>query len=86
MPKKSRRAAAAYAMKSKSKKVSGRPSPVVQYPSDAEVPGIVSVNEAIHEESIDFSSYRYVVNDLRRMGLLIGVLIITMIVLTIILR
>jgi hypothetical protein len=86
MPKKSRRVAATYAMKSKTKKAPARPNIVIQYPSDAEIPEIASADKTVQEESFDYSSYRYVVSDLRRMGLLIGVLIVAMVVLTIFLR
>jgi len=87
MPKKSRRVAATYAMKSKAKRASGRPNVASQYTGDTEIPQIARVDKKVQEEkSIDYSSYRYVISDLRRMGLLIGVLVIAMIVLTIFLR
>ena len=87
MSKKSRRPAATYAMKSKVKKTPGRPNIPTQYPVDAGIAGTGYIDHtSLGQESVDYSGYKYVVSDLRRMGILIGGLAIVLIILTIFLR
>ncbi|MFC1979060.1 hypothetical protein ACFLVP_03635 [Chloroflexota bacterium] len=86
MAKQSRRTAASYAMKSRVKKTPSRPNIVGQYPVDSDVSdngyavGVIQAQEQVN------STYRYVVSDLRRMGILIGGVAVVLVILTIFLR
>ena len=87
MPKKSRRSAATYAMKSKVKKAPGRPNITTHYPVGAGMADAGYIdNTAKGQEKVDYSGYKYIVTDLRRMGILMGGLAIVLIILTIFLR
>ena len=84
MPKKSRRTAATYAMKSKVKKTSGRPNIPTHYPVDTRLADTEYADDIVRSQyKADNSGYKYVVSDLRRMGILIGGLAVVLIILTI---
>ena len=87
MPKKSRRVAATYAMKSKGKKAPVRPNIPTHYPVDAGLADTGYTEDIVRsQDKADYSGYKYVVSDLRRMGILIGGLVVVLIILTIFLR
>ena len=84
MPKKSHRTAATYAMKSKARKASGRPNIPTHYPTNAAVADTEYADDIVQsQDKVDYSGYRYVVSDLRRMGILIGGLAVILIIITI---
>jgi len=87
MPKKSRRVAAKYAMKSKAKKAHARPNIQTHYPVDAGLSDTEYTEDIVRsKDKADYSGYKYVVSDLRRMGIFIGGLAIILLILTIFLR
>jgi len=87
MAKKSRRIAASYAIKSKVKKASGRPNVPIHYPDDTTISNDGYANDAVKGLGEAYvSTYKYVVKDLYRMGILIGGLAVILVVLTIFLR
>ena len=87
MPKRSRQIAAKYAQKSRGKKINRRPNIPVANSVEQQAPDI-TVNEVpVHEEDLSsYPVYGYVIEDLRRMGITIGLLAVVLVIITVFLR
>ncbi|MBT3362942.1 MAG: hypothetical protein HN929_04585 [Chloroflexi bacterium] len=87
MPKKSRKVTGTYSLKSKKKAVPDRSNLVNLYSGQHEEDHVAHAAGAARDyDKVDESSYRYVGQDLRKMGMLIGVMVVILIVLTIVLN
>jgi hypothetical protein len=87
VPKRSRQVAAKYAQKSRGKKADRRPNIPAATSIDQQPPDISATDAPLHEEDLSsYPVYGYVIEDLRRMGITIGLLAVVLVVITIFLR
>jgi len=87
MPKRSRQVAAKYAQKSRGKKADRRPNIPVANSAQQQVADIATADAPVHEGDLSsYPVYGYVIEDLRRMGITIGLLAVVLVIITVFLR
>lgn len=87
MPKRSRQIAAKYAQKSRGKKSDRRINIPVADNAQQQVDDIQMTDVPVHEEDLSaYPVYGYVIEDLRRMGITIGLLAVVLVIITVFLR
>ena len=87
MPKRSRQVAAKYAQKSRGKKADRRPNIPAVGSAEQQTTDTIVVDDHGHQEDISsYPAYGYVIEDLRRMGITIGLLAVVLVIITIFLR
>ena len=87
VPKRSRQVAAKYAQKSRGKKADRRPNIPVADNAEPQVADISTTDTPVHEEDLSsYPVYGYVIEDLRRMGITIGLLAVVLDIITVFLR